>query len=280
MKRILIPTDFSECANTAFNAGIEIAQKFNAEVDILHIINSAYDWVELPLNLEKYHPETRKEIAEARGKITELIIKAKKINVKANEFIVYNKSYHGIIEHCQKYNNDLLIMGTYGSKGVKKIIGSHTLHVLKHSEIPALSVKKDFRITNLNQLTFASDFENPNPEMINLLKEFSRKFNLKINLLYVNTPLHFEDSTISTKKMKAITSQYLFENYSQTIYNSFSVQEGILKFNEGTNSLTIIEYHQTSRIENIFNPNVTEYLLNYTSALLAFPDPEYVLSHK
>ena len=37
MKKILVPTDFSECSINALNAAIKIARKVSAEIELVHV---------------------------------------------------------------------------------------------------------------------------------------------------------------------------------------------------------------------------------------------------
>ena len=49
MKKILVPTDFSECAKAAADIALEIAVKANAEIHFLHMPDTPVNWVKLPL---------------------------------------------------------------------------------------------------------------------------------------------------------------------------------------------------------------------------------------
>lgn len=272
MKKILVPTDFSDCADAAFHTALFLAEKFKAEIHLLHIINTPFEWVKVPKNMEKNHPDILKKIGEAKAGMSERIREAKNRKIKATDFTAFNKSDAGIVEHSSQYKNDFIVMGTFGEKGIKKLIGSYTKSVLNSSQIPVLCVKSSFNAEKLKYLTYASPFENPDPDFVKMAAEFSRKLNLKIDLLLVNTPLHFEDTKNSLKKMKAFEHDFSMENTTRNIYNAFSISEGVLRFNNTPRNLIFIEHYQRYGIEKLFNPSVTESVVNKSaSAVLVFP---------
>jgi len=57
MKKILIPTDFSSCADNAINVALEIARKVRAEVQFVHCLPVPTDWVSLGADQDKLYPE-------------------------------------------------------------------------------------------------------------------------------------------------------------------------------------------------------------------------------
>ena len=56
ISNILLLTDFSEVSENAIAYALFIAQKTNAEIEIMHIFNTPIDWVKLPLDKEKMYP--------------------------------------------------------------------------------------------------------------------------------------------------------------------------------------------------------------------------------
>lgn len=56
MKKILVPTDFSDCANASSEYAIRLAKKMNAEIHFLHLQFTPVDWVKLSKEKEKLYP--------------------------------------------------------------------------------------------------------------------------------------------------------------------------------------------------------------------------------
>ena len=50
MKHIIVPTDFSECANAANEVAVRIAKLQDAELHYLHALDAVQDWAHMPLH--------------------------------------------------------------------------------------------------------------------------------------------------------------------------------------------------------------------------------------
>ncbi len=84
MKNILVPIDFSACANDALDFALSIAKKNNATIHLLHIVKTSIDWVKMPKNKEDGFPEIKKQIIEAKNNLDELEKKIKSLNINAD----------------------------------------------------------------------------------------------------------------------------------------------------------------------------------------------------
>jgi nucleotide-binding universal stress UspA family protein len=149
-KRILIPTDGSENAARAASVAIEFARKFEAEVFVLHAIAIPAHTLALVEGgmggLES--SETREYFALARQKaktiVDEVVKSAEAKNVKATAIIQeYSFSVvETIVDHATKYNVDLIVIGTRGLTGFKKLlVGSVSSGVLNHAHCSVLIVR-------------------------------------------------------------------------------------------------------------------------------------------
>ncbi|MFT7451271.1 MAG: nucleotide-binding universal stress UspA family protein [Patescibacteria group bacterium] len=61
MKKIFVPIDFSKCANSAAEVGLQIAQKTGASIIFMHLLTTPVDWGEIDVSKEKKYPEIRKK---------------------------------------------------------------------------------------------------------------------------------------------------------------------------------------------------------------------------
>lgn len=149
MKNILVPTDFSKCAQIASDIAMELAKKSNAEIHFLHLLMTPVDWVNLPKEEEDNFHETKKEINHAKSELSKLKRKAEKLGLVVKDFLVFDKGREEIDLHTKHHVHDFIIMGSNGSKGYKGILGSNTQRVIRNSSVPVLIVKgkyEDFKI--------------------------------------------------------------------------------------------------------------------------------------
>ena len=149
-KRILIPTDGSGNAARAASVAIEYARKFEAELFVLHVIAiPAHTLALVEAGMEGLESsETREYFALARQKaktiVDEVVKSAEAKNVKATGIIQeYSFSVvETIVDHAAKYSVDLIVIGTKGLTGFKKLlVGSVSSGILNHAHCSVLIVR-------------------------------------------------------------------------------------------------------------------------------------------
>ena len=151
MKKILLPTDFSANAQTALNAALSTAKKFDSDLYILNTYN---------INVGHYgfFDQLEDKVKDAsKNEMTKL-----KESVLASGFPedkLHLFSEHGILTDIVKKMNkqfdfDLLIMGTKGASGVEEVlIGSRTADVVSSIQVPVLVVPENSTNFNFDVIT-------------------------------------------------------------------------------------------------------------------------------
>lgn len=140
-KNILIPTDGSDLADKAVKYGIDFAREAKAKITVLtvsapfHVFTFNTQAVEdTPEEYRKrMHEYTAKTLAKAAGA-------AKAAGVACDTVEVEHEHPHqAIIDTAKSRGCDLIMMASHGRRGVSAIVlGSETVKVLTHSEIPVL----------------------------------------------------------------------------------------------------------------------------------------------
>jgi len=144
-KKILFCTDFSENSRPAFQYAVSFAQTFEAELTILHVINSsrlgypAFE-VGVPFDLQGVLNSINESVEKAfQGLVAEckncvgLETKtASRMGVPANE----------IVRFAEEEAAELIVMGTHGWTGFRHLIlGSTAENVVRTARCPVLTVK-------------------------------------------------------------------------------------------------------------------------------------------
>ena len=273
MKSILVPTDFSDCAQVAATMAIKLAEINKSKIHFLHVINSGIDWINLPKEMESNHPDVLAEIGEAEAKLSELINKAHKSGIEASKSIAHNQSAEDIGAHVLDDQFDFLIMGSYGAKGVKKVIGSNTQKVLQVARVPSLIIKKNIDIEHLSRIIFASNFELIHKRSVELLALVGESLKLTPELLYVNTPDEFVPTDIINERFRKWQNEFRLD-CKATAIDAMTIEDGISKFCR-SEDLVMLEYHKRSAIRRFFDPSITESIINYTQeSVLCVPVDE------
>ena len=141
MKKILISVDGSEYSQKALEEGRKIAEAFCSEVILLNVVN---DFKHNYFHESVYLYEQTKESFEQHGKI--IIEKAGETfegfcgTLQAE--IRIGDPAEQIINTIEELNPDLVLMGSKGLTGIKKVvIGSVSDKVLHHTNKPVLIVR-------------------------------------------------------------------------------------------------------------------------------------------
>lgn len=259
MKKILLPIDFSKHSEYAAKLTSKIAKKTDGEIHLVHMI-------ELPSGFKDMAAGAYVTIPESMLYIK--MIKEKLLNYKNTFFPEFNNvqhairfqnPYEGIRDYSKKINADLIVMGSKGQTALEEIlIGSNTEKTVRNSEVPVIITKKDNDNFKLKKLLFASTFGNDEVRAFEKFLDFATKFKSKIYLLKVNTPNHFENTTVSKNKIEAFIEKYKITNYTINVYNDQSIQNGILNFsNENNIDLVSLATHGRSGLSQFFNSSVS-----------------------
>lgn len=276
MKKILVPTDFSETANNAVKVALEIAQKAKATVYFFHTVNTAIDWSNTqmsvpskPVTVQKQkemYPEVSKQITAAQAKLSELSKIAAKMKVNSKIELGYNLFHEDLGRFADKNKVDLIIMGTHGASGVKEaFLGSNTLKVIRTSNTPVLTVKHKHKAFKIKKIIYASDFEETKANNnIERVKAFADFFGAIIHFVYINTPIGFEDSAYTMAKIHKIAKDNKISKYYAQIYNDFTIERGICNMSEMLQAdMITLSTHGYTGFRHFINNNVAENVANH-----------------
>lgn len=235
MKKILLPTDFSENAYNAINYAIELYKGEPCEFFILH---SYYLPGYSENNLLSLVPtdEKLKEVKERAEKKMETL----KVLVRFNDFNNNHKlhflnvfgSFNTVLKNSVEMEDiKLIIMGTRGETDDRNaILGSNAVNAMeKIRNCPVLTIPGDFIFKDLNEIVFPTSFKIHYKENeLATLIEISQLTNSPIRILHVK-----KDRKLSKEQEenKVLLNQIL-EATSFTHHELFNLnlQEGVRCF--------------------------------------------------
>jgi len=234
MKNILVPTNFSENCNKAAKLGIEMAKLYNSEIHFLHLMKTPVDWVKLDKLKEKRYPETLKQIGIAKAALRALEKNAERQGVKCHTFLLFDSGQKDILEHSGHFNHDFIITGSSGTKGViREITGSNVEEIVRKANAPVIVVKDEEVIFPFKNIVFVSDYKEDVTEAFKQVISIANKCNARIHLLRINTQTDFNSIEIGLNPIEQLLQKFpKFKNYTLTVYNEVSVEQGINTFIE------------------------------------------------
>ncbi len=271
MKKILVPTDFSEHAEYALKVAAQIARKNNGEIYLLHLL-------ELPGHIADDGigesnavggsagiPEVMFFMKKVRERFEEVVNAPYLEGIKIVEAIQFEKAFDGIMKHSKDHGIDLIVMGSHGASGFREMfIGSNTEKVVRTSSVPVLVIKKDEGEFTPQKFVFASDFSNEIKEPFAKVVEFANTFDMELDLVYINTPNDFKSTHVAEKLMHEFAAGFNINNLDTYIYNDVNVEKGILHFANSINADMIgMCTHGRQGLAHFFNGSISEDLVNH-----------------
>ena len=264
MKRILVPTDFSQHAEDALKVAAQIAKKDNSEIIILHMLELPHQMNDAILG-GKSIPETMLFMKKANEMLDEIASRPYLDGIPVTEIAKIDRPIHGISQVSKDYEIDLIVMGSHGSSGIQELlIGSNTEKVVRNSEIPVLVIKKEILNFNAANIVFASDFTSETKKPFEKLLAFTRFFESKIHLVTICTPNSFKPTHVIENAMNEFVYEFNLTNYSTHIYNDTNIEKGIINFSNSINADIIgMCTHGRTGFAHFFNGSISEGLVNH-----------------
>jgi nucleotide-binding universal stress UspA family protein len=142
LKKVLVPTDFSESARHALTYGTSFAREYSAELTLLHVVENltvgyASDLFPVPMQ------EVFQEISGyAKTELAKLGATAREKGVTVIEQVAQGKPSAEIIRFAREAEIDVIVLGTHG-KGMldQALFGSTTERVVRRAPCPVLTVR-------------------------------------------------------------------------------------------------------------------------------------------
>ena len=149
-KKILVPTDFSECdghcSMYAIKQAVEIAKQSGADLIFIHVITE--DLYRKPMfflddiKIENLKSKMQEYFTEEIKKLIDEY--AFDIKDRCNIIVRDGKPYTEILNETVKSNIDLIVIATRGLSGLQGVFyGSVTEKVVRHAECSDLVVRKN-----------------------------------------------------------------------------------------------------------------------------------------
>lgn len=157
--KILYSTDMSENSRRAFDYAVSLAERYDAEIVILHVIELLSSSTQLQVSSyigsetwEKIQQEKEHNLfEETRGRLRafcEQSSAAAKVGCPVDDNILVKKGIpmETILEVSKTIDADLIVMGTHGYGLVRDaLMGGTVRHVLRRSLRPVLIVPSPMR---------------------------------------------------------------------------------------------------------------------------------------
>lgn len=163
-KNILMPTDGSKVSFEALTTAVKLAAQLDCSIELYSVMEFDFDKIKFSggdTDLYNYVVEgQKKEILENLNEVVnnsseltfkspanfdEIEIALNGKTIKLNVTLANHVSAHSSIVNYANDKSDLVVMSTHGRSGISKLLlGSVAEKVVRHLEVPILTIKPDF----------------------------------------------------------------------------------------------------------------------------------------
>jgi nucleotide-binding universal stress UspA family protein len=191
IRKILFPTDFSDCSKSALRLAVKLAKENRAELHVMHAIVLLEDDPHDPAHHLPDPYQIRRILEELATKRMGTLVKDHDIP----DLVVTRVHRRGIspappiVEYAEEADIDLIVMGTHGRRGVRKLLlGSVAAEVTRMAPCSVLTVPSrddsgpapDFR-----RILVPVDFSDPSIHALKVACGLANDLGSRLYLAYV-----------------------------------------------------------------------------------------------
>ncbi|MFN7140314.1 MAG: universal stress protein [Limisphaerales bacterium] len=140
LKKLLVPTDFSDCSKHALRYAVAFAQQFSAEITLIAVIpdnRTAFEYgspefsAGLEARTKRYQEELTKLVEELPRKIKSRIV------------VKIGRPFEEIVRTAKDSDIDMIVIATHGNSGNRQFeLGSTAERVIRYANCPVLVVRE------------------------------------------------------------------------------------------------------------------------------------------
>ncbi|MEM7106071.1 MAG: universal stress protein [Bacteroidota bacterium] len=277
MKKILVPTDFSNTACFAHEFAKTMAKVFDAEIFAVHAYTIPYLEATVPTEIRQEIMNQQKKSVEKQfrdffydhpnQKSTEDIA----VRVVERYTICEGNPIDVIIRESKKEDIDLIVMGTRGAHNLgEKIFGSVTTAVIENVDVPVVVIPEGATFHGMKNIAYATNYEEGDENFIEFLEIFSKKMDAMTHFLHIdNSPKNTLKS--SGSKVPETKIQFDMGFVSFTELAGDSIIDSIDHFVENENiDLLAIFIPNRGFWKNLFHKRLSKQMVFHSKIPLLF----------
>jgi nucleotide-binding universal stress UspA family protein len=257
--KLLVTTDFSTNSKGAIRFAYSLAKQSKAvEVVFYHGVRFLKPTRWSDDFFAQYKKEETERLVKKLEQFVTTVIGKKRTNFAGIHYVIAPSSdtEKDIITYAEKNKIDYICIATRGAGVVRKIMGTHTSHIVNNAKTPVLVVPSHYRLKPLKKVTYLSDFDNLSKEI--------KKISLFLGTVKCNLEvLHYTSIGIDNKKFERNKMQFnkaALKNMKLNVIKNnleFSLVERVSQYVSKTKPELLVMFtkKEKSFFESIFLPS-------------------------
>lgn len=273
MKRLLIPTDFTDISKNSIIYGFQIAAKLNMKVQLIHVIElykfaagiSETELISTILPVDNIQ-EIEKGAKDSFETILDGIKKDIPVEVPYEIKVVSGHFVNEMIVESTVDDTELMILAAAGNQDlVTRFTQGTVTAIIDEASCPVLIIPSGYSFTLPRKVLLATDFNKADLEMLNRFIALFGRFNPGITILHIAAkPGNFKTELKFAGFKQLIREKILYDNIEfKLLYNKNAVR-GILETlnSEFFDMLLMLKEHE-SFFKSLFETSKTEKIAHF-----------------
>jgi nucleotide-binding universal stress UspA family protein len=273
MKRLLIPTDFSEISKNSIKYGFQLAAKLNLNIQLVHVLElykfaagtseaeliSTILPAENIIEMESLAMESfKKMLEELKGTLPD--------EVKYDFKVVSGHLVNEMIVESALDETDLMILAVADSQDlITRFTHSTISAIINDAACPVMVVPSVYSFRHVNKVVLATDFNKADLEMFSRFLALFAQFNPQIEVLHISPKaIDFKTELKFAGFKQLIAEKITYPNVSFKLLNHKNVVQGTIETLKSDNAdlLLMLKEHENF-FKSLFETSKTDKIAHF-----------------
>ncbi|MBC8151718.1 MAG: universal stress protein [Bacteroidetes bacterium] len=269
MKTILVPIDFSALSHSTAHFGLKLAQRLNARVVLLHVVEPSP-----PLSVfngpvralgnwdDVLRDQMTRTLHQFQVEIGDYQRQQTLTGVPLSTRIVVGQPTKAILDVAETERASFIIMGTVGAASAwDKLIGSVASSVAQRANRPVWILPKTVELDSLRTFTYFADLEGDEVRCINQVMNLGERLHTRLEVVHVSATADEEEADAADAIIGLFEDDYALKAVTFRHLTEESASEGIESYVRIHQPDAIVLAHRNREfIEKLFHTSLVRYL--------------------
>lgn len=183
VKNIVVGIDFSASAKVALETAAKLADVWNANLHVIHIINSEF------FDCELSEKVVTRDLVESKGysRLSAFCLVTLKEPPPYELYAMMGHPFYKLLHQAQELNADMIVLGSHGESGKSDRVGTIAARFVRKARMPVLLVREG-RHTRFEKVIACCDFSQPSLQAVEHAAAMAMAFGTSLKVVHVHVP--------------------------------------------------------------------------------------------
>ncbi|PZR25512.1 MAG: hypothetical protein DI535_17645 [Citrobacter freundii] len=250
MKAILVPVDFSPASFDAARYALDLANKIQGRVSLVHICDLPGGGIDVPYTDKQVEDKIQKATLKMKHFLAALALLPG--GDKLTDTIVQGQFTEELQRICETERPFMVVMQAHHETGIQQLFtGEDMSTLLRTLDFPVLIIPPGKNFEGIRNVALACDMENIQETIpVKFIGTLLKALNASLSVIHIDTRNRYDSEfTIQSQQLQQLLSPY---RPSYHFLSKVQVEEGLLSFIDKNNVDMLImlpgKHHLLSRL--------------------------------